>query len=87
MTLAAGLDADVLVPAALRDTLLRAAEGGLYRVHWSIETLDETRRTLVGQGLTTCVTPITRRSPARPHRPVRPTRGSRCIGERYESHL
>jgi predicted nucleic acid-binding protein len=45
------LDANVLVPAALRDTLLRAAEARLYAVHWSAPILEEVRRTLVGEGL------------------------------------
>jgi hypothetical protein len=34
------LDSCVLYPMYLRDTLLRAAEAGLYRVHWSQEILD-----------------------------------------------
>ena len=51
MTLAALLDANVLVAAALRDTLLRAAEARLYRACWSGPILEEVRRTLVGEGL------------------------------------
>jgi predicted nucleic acid-binding protein len=42
------LDANVLVPAALRDTLLRAAESYLYRPIWSRESLVEVERTLTG---------------------------------------
>lgn len=34
----------------LRDTLLCAAEAGLYRVHWSQEILDEAIRNLVADG-------------------------------------
>jgi predicted nucleic acid-binding protein len=41
------LDADVLVPAVLRDTLLRAAARGLYRALWSLDILAEVERTLV----------------------------------------
>lgn len=41
------LDACVLFPAALRDTLLRVAEARLYRVHWSDEILLEMTRNLV----------------------------------------
>ncbi len=41
------LDADVLYPFSLRDTLLRAAEAGLYQILWSSEILEETRRNLV----------------------------------------
>jgi predicted nucleic acid-binding protein len=41
------LDANVLVPMSLRDTLLLAAEVGLYRPHWSDTILDEVRRTLM----------------------------------------
>ena len=44
------LDASVLFNAPVRDTLLRAAEYGLYRVHWSQMILDETTRNLVGSG-------------------------------------
>lgn len=41
------LDANVLYPFSLRDTLLRAAEFGLFQVYWSDEILEETRRNLV----------------------------------------
>jgi len=41
------LDACVLIPASLRDTLLRAAEQGIYRLHWSELILDEVSRNLV----------------------------------------
>lgn len=40
------LDACVLVPVSLCDTLLRAAEKGLYTPLWSDEILDEVRRAL-----------------------------------------
>lgn len=43
------LDACVLFPAALRDTLLDAASAGLYRFHWSDDILEELRRSLVGR--------------------------------------
>jgi hypothetical protein len=44
------LDACVLVPAPLRDTLLRLAESPrLYTPRWSEEILAETRRTLTGK--------------------------------------
>lgn len=43
------LDANVLVPNALRDTLLRAAEADLYAVRWSATTLDEVERTLLAR--------------------------------------
>ena len=43
------LDACVLIPAALRDTLLRAADAGLYAPRWSATILEETRRNLVSQ--------------------------------------
>ncbi|CAN5510790.1 hypothetical protein BH20CHL1_BH20CHL1_07030 [soil metagenome] len=46
------LDANVLIPAAPRDTLLRAAERGLYRLHWSAEILAEIERNLVEHALT-----------------------------------
>jgi predicted nucleic acid-binding protein len=41
------LDADVLFAAPVRDTLLHAAEVGLYRPHWSDAVLEEVRRNLV----------------------------------------
>ena len=44
------LDASVLYPAALRDTLLRASAIGLYRAQWTDEILEEVRRNLVLQG-------------------------------------
>jgi hypothetical protein len=44
------LDACVLYPAALRDLLLRLAEAGVYRAHWSDMVLDELTRTLVRNG-------------------------------------
>src|SRR3712207_4247968 len=43
------LDANVLVPNALRDTLLRAAEAGLYDARWSATTLAEVERTLLNR--------------------------------------
>lgn len=46
MAVAAVLDANVLVLAALRDTLLRAAESYLYRPIWSRKILVEVERTL-----------------------------------------
>ena len=45
--LRAVLDASVLFPAAVRDTLLRAAAAGLYQLYWSDEILEEVRRNLV----------------------------------------
>ena len=45
--LVAVLDACVLYPMYLRDTLLRAAEAGLYEAHWSEDILGELRRNLV----------------------------------------
>jgi predicted nucleic acid-binding protein len=44
------LDSCVLYPMYLRDTLLCAAEAGLYRVHWSQEILDGAIRNLVADG-------------------------------------
>ncbi len=41
------LDANVLVQAAVRDTLLRAAAEGLYRPFWSQDILAETERTVL----------------------------------------
>jgi hypothetical protein len=44
------LDTCVIYPAHLRDTLLRQAERGLFRVLWSDEILDELQRNLVARG-------------------------------------
>ena len=44
------LDANVLFPFSLRDTLLRAAAAGLYRLRWPSRILDETTRNLVSTG-------------------------------------
>lgn len=41
------LDACVLIPAAVRDTLLRTAEAGLYRPFWSGDVLREVEQNLV----------------------------------------
>ena len=48
MPFAVVLDACVLYPAHLRDTLLRCAERGLYRPLWSPDIIDELHRNLVG---------------------------------------
>lgn len=45
--LIAVLDADVLFPMILRDTLLRAAMTGLCRIHWTHRIQDEVERNLV----------------------------------------
>lgn len=47
MAFVAVLDACVLVPHPLFDTLLRAADAGLYEPRWSTQILDEVERTLV----------------------------------------
>jgi predicted nucleic acid-binding protein len=47
------LDANVLFPFTLRDTLLRAAEQELYIWRWSSEILEEMRRNLVTKDFTT----------------------------------
>jgi len=47
MTIVAVLDANVLFPMYLRDTLLRLARTGCFRLHWSNRILDEMTRNLV----------------------------------------
>ncbi len=44
------LDANVLFPFTLRDTLLRAAATGFYQLRWSSQILDEMTRNLVSSG-------------------------------------
>lgn len=51
MAFRAVLDANVLFPFSLRDTLLRLAEAELYLPLWSPRILDEMRRNLVGNGM------------------------------------
>ena len=53
--LGAVLDTCVLYSAPLRDTLLRAAAAGLYTPFWSIDILDELRRSLVEDARRTTV--------------------------------
>jgi len=50
MPFAAVLDASVLYPLPLRDTLLRVAETELYDPYWSERILDEVVRNLVADG-------------------------------------
>lgn len=45
------LDACVLFPASLRDTLLRAADANLYRLQLTEDILEEVRRNLVKKGM------------------------------------
>ena len=47
------LDANVLFPFTLRDTLLRAAAAGYFQVRWSAQILDEMTRNLVSAGIMT----------------------------------
>lgn len=44
------VDANVLFPFTLRDTILRAAAAGFYQLRWSVEILDEMERNLVSTG-------------------------------------
>lgn len=52
MAFLAVLDTNVLLPAPLRDTLLRLAEADLYVPKWSDRILDELGKNLVGSGRT-----------------------------------
>ena len=44
------VDANVLFPLTLRDTVLRAAAADFYQLRWSKEILDEMERNLVSKG-------------------------------------
>ncbi|MFP4599304.1 MAG: PIN domain-containing protein [Persicimonas sp.] len=50
MTFRVVLDANVVFPFSLRDTLLRAAAAGYFQVYWSGDILDETTRNLIKTG-------------------------------------
>jgi hypothetical protein len=52
-SLGAVLDANVLIKASLRDTLIRAYGANLYRLHWSNDILTEVTRSLVANRMTT----------------------------------
>ncbi len=43
------VDANVLYPLTLRDTVLRAAAAGFYQMRWSADILDEMERNLVSK--------------------------------------
>lgn len=45
------VDANLLYPFTLRDTLLRAAASGFFQLRWSREILDEVERNLVENGV------------------------------------
>jgi predicted nucleic acid-binding protein len=49
------LDANVLFPFSLRDTLLRSAAAGFYQLRWSAEILEEMTRNLVATGTMSAV--------------------------------
>jgi hypothetical protein len=44
------VDANVLYPLTLRDTVLRAAAAGFYQLRWSADILEEMERNLVLKG-------------------------------------
>jgi predicted nucleic acid-binding protein len=44
------VDANILYPLTLRDTVLRAAAAGFYQLRWSTDILDEMERNLVAKG-------------------------------------
>ncbi len=46
------VDANVLFPFTLRDTILRAAARGYFQIYWSEQILEEARRNLVATGST-----------------------------------
>lgn len=45
------VDANLLYPFTLRDTILRAAGYGFFQLRWSREILDEMERNLVSNGV------------------------------------
>jgi len=49
------VDANVLFPFVLRDTVLRAASAGFFELFWTKEILDEMERNLVATKTTSAV--------------------------------
>lgn len=45
------VDANVLFPLTLRDTVLRAAAADFYQLRWSKDILDEMERNLISTGM------------------------------------
>jgi hypothetical protein len=45
------VDANLLYPFTLRDTVLRAAAAGFFQLRWTVEILDEVERNLVENGV------------------------------------
>ena len=68
------VDANVLFPLTLRDTVLRAAAAGFYQLRWSAEILAEMERNLVSTGTMSTAKPArTRHVPSpRPSQPAKP---------------
>ncbi len=74
------LDANVLYPFSLRDTLLRLAERELYLLAWSERILDEVGRNLIENGRTDAATAARLQAAMRsafPERSWTPTKSQR----------
>lgn len=63
------LDANVLFPFTLRDTLLRAAADDFFQLYWSQQILDEMERNLVATGTVTHAQAATLRNAMTSHFP------------------
>jgi predicted nucleic acid-binding protein len=84
--LQAVLDASVLIPAALNDTLLLTAEARFYRVRWSNDILEEVQRNLVAAGLTDVDRAARRIAAMRRAFPRAPVRGYQTLIENMTNH-
>jgi predicted nucleic acid-binding protein len=80
------LDASVIIPAPLNDTLLLAAEDRLYRVVRSDDTLEEVERNLAAAGLTTPAQAARRIAAMRRAFPRSAATGCRSLIERMTNH-
>ena len=85
------VDANLLYPFTLRDTVLRAAAAGFFQLRWSKEILDEVERNLVENGVMPAENMRAHDAPSA-LRTARTLRGSRGLqgcrgGRRRQVHL
>lgn len=77
------VDANVLFPFTLRDTMLRAAASGFYQICWTAEILDEMERNLVSSGTMPLEKAALLRAKMEQHFPEAKVTGWSCVGGAY----